>query len=235
MQRFCIENLTFSDEIEITSKEHINQICKVLRARVWDEFLFFNGTNFIDYKYSLTQISKKSLKFSKLEEIKKEEDKSFVNLFVWMPNKLEKLEFIIQKGVEVWVSEFTFFRSERSQKLPLSDNKIVRLERILEEALEQSYRNFKPKLNFADALEFPKDAYFFHTRSGNSKWIFDYDFKEDKTNIFVGPEGWFSESEISNFENLGYKKIHLWNWILRCETCSISASFFIKQAKNKDH
>jgi RsmE family RNA methyltransferase len=54
-----------------------------------------------------------------------------------MPNKLEKLEYIIEKGVEVGVRKFVFFRSDRSQKLILSDAKKSRLIAIAREALEQ--------------------------------------------------------------------------------------------------
>lgn len=47
---------------------------------------------------------------------------------------------------------FYFFRSERSQKLNLSENKIERLERIITEATEQSGRSVIPKLIIEESL-----------------------------------------------------------------------------------
>lgn len=55
-----------------------------------------------------------------------------------LPNKLEKLEFILQKGVETGIDEFIFFPADRSQKLALLDKKVDRLEQIVVEAVEQS-------------------------------------------------------------------------------------------------
>jgi RsmE family RNA methyltransferase len=50
------------------------------------------------------------------------------------------------------VTGFYFFRSERSQKLNLSDNKIERLQRIITEATEQSGRSMIPKLVIEESL-----------------------------------------------------------------------------------
>lgn len=55
-----------------------------------------------------------------------------------LPNKLEKLEFILQKGVETGIDEFIFFPADRSQKLALLDKKVDRLKQIVVEAVEQS-------------------------------------------------------------------------------------------------
>jgi RsmE family RNA methyltransferase len=54
-----------------------------------------------------------------------------------LPNKYEKIEYIIQKGVEVGIARFVFFRSDRSQKLAISPTKIDRYITIAREALEQ--------------------------------------------------------------------------------------------------
>lgn len=54
-----------------------------------------------------------------------------------MPNKYEKIEYILQKGVEIGITRFVFFRSDRSQKLLITPAKIERFESIAREALEQ--------------------------------------------------------------------------------------------------
>jgi RsmE family RNA methyltransferase len=45
-----------------------------------------------------------------------------------------------------------FFRSKRSQKLNLSENKIERLKKIIIEASEQSNRNIVPELIIFDDI-----------------------------------------------------------------------------------
>lgn len=233
MQRICIENLTFSNTIEIKDKDIINQIVKVLRSKEGDEIIFFSWNDNLDYKYQIISIEKKEVKFKRSLEITKPLEKDIINLFVWIPNKLEKIELILQKWVEIGVSKFTFFKAERSQKLNLSDNKMLRLKKIIVEAIEQSGRNIVPELHFADSLNYPDSWYFFHTENSSSKGVFECWFDEDKTNLFVGPEGWFTSEEIKKFTDKWYSRVHLWNNILRCETCAIVVPFFVKQSKEK--
>lgn len=76
-----------------------------------------------------------------------------MSLFQALPNKLEKLEYIVQKGTEVGITNFYFFRSERSQKLLLSEAKKERLEKICIEAIEQSGRNIIPFIQHTDQLK----------------------------------------------------------------------------------
>jgi RsmE family RNA methyltransferase len=53
-----------------------------------------------------------------------------------------------------------------------------------------------------------------------------------KINVFVWPEWWFSTKEISQFEENNFKKVFLWNRILRTETTSSVTWFYIIQTKN---
>lgn len=63
--------------------------------------------------------------------------KTRITLYQAIPNRYEKLEYAIQKGVEVGISEFVFFPSDRSQKLAITPAKIERFTAIAREAVEQ--------------------------------------------------------------------------------------------------
>jgi RsmE family RNA methyltransferase len=60
---------------------------------------------------------------------------------------------MLQKGTEIGFTKFCFFRTERSQKLNLSTNKIQRLEKIIIEAAEQSGRAKIPELIFEEDFD----------------------------------------------------------------------------------
>ena len=116
-----------------------------------------------------------------------------LTLYNALPNKLEKIEYIIQKGTEICFTSFVFFRSQRSQKLVLWDNKIQRLEKIIIEAVEQSGRAKIPKLNIQEDFDFnslPEGKnIFFHTKNQNSSDLNSISKKSwDKINLFIGPE-----------------------------------------------
>jgi len=70
------------------------------------------------------------------------------------------------------VTGFYFFRSERSQKLFLSENKIERLNKIIQEAVEQSGRTRIPELIIEDDISLKdfedNENIFFHTESSSS-------------------------------------------------------------------
>lgn len=233
MQRFYFENI--KDYFFIEDKNFINQVLKVLRSQLWDKFIFFDGKKHTDFVFEISEIQKNKIFFKKLEEIDKNSEIDFeINLFSSIPNKLEKIEFIAQKWTEVWVSNFYFFKSQRSQKIFLNENKVDRIKKIIQEAAEQSNRNKIPNFQIIEKIDFEKlkkeKNIFLHTKDENSLKLKEIKAKSwEKINIFIGPEWWFSDEEIEIFQKNNFQKIFLWNRILRTETVGFTVAFFIIQ------
>jgi len=141
MQRIFIEDqVLWEEKLVLSNADIVFQLSKVLRSKAWDEVVFFDWKESVDYKYEITNIWKKEIEFKYIEKIENISENEYdINLYQALPNKLSKLEYILQKWVETWLSNFIFFRSDRSQKLVLSENKIERLKKILTEAVEQSW------------------------------------------------------------------------------------------------
>lgn len=233
MQRFYFENI--KDYFFIEDKNFINQVLKVLRSQLWDKFIFFDGKKYTDFVFEISEIQKNKIFFKKLEEIDKNSEIDFeINIFSSIPNKLEKIEFIAQKWTEVWVSNFYFFKSQRSQKIFLNENKVDRIKKIIQEAAEQSNRNKIPNFQIIEKIDFEKlkkeKNIFLHTKDENSLKLKEIKAKSwEKINIFIGPEWWFSDEEIEIFQKNNFQKIFLWNRILRTETVGFTVAFFIIQ------
>jgi 16S rRNA U1498 N3-methylase RsmE len=65
-----------------------------------------------------------------------------------------------------------------------------------------------------------------------SKLLKDIDFTWEKIiNLFVWPEGWFSDDEVWRFWKNNFERLFLWDRILRTELAWISSSFCIIQNK----
>lgn len=234
MQRFFLESNSLGNiEVILQDEEIIYQLIKVLRAKTWDEVIFFDSKNFIDFKYKITSIDKKNIIFSFIEKIIKIQENYKLVLFQSIPNKIDKIEEIIQKGTEVWYSEFNFFRAERSQDLRLSPNKIQRFEKIIKEAVEQSNRNIIPTLNFLEKLDITSISWeklFFHTDKKNAKKLSDNSLNfSQNINIFVWPEWGFSDRENDLFLKYNSIKINLWENILRTENTPVVVWFYLLQ------
>jgi 16S rRNA (uracil1498-N3)-methyltransferase len=82
--------------------------------------------------------------------VKKSDPTMIISLYQAFPNKLDKIEYIIEKGIEIGIQKFIFFRSEFSQKLLLTETKKERLISIAREALEQCGGNRFPEIQFLD-------------------------------------------------------------------------------------
>ncbi len=236
MQRFYFSKFGEKKIIIFKKNDEIfHQITKVLRWKIWDELIFFDWKNYFDYLFFIDEITKNEIILKFKEKIIKNNlsSKNFeLNLYQAIPNKQEKIEFILQKWSEIWYSNFYFYKSERSQKFNLTLNKIQRFKKIIIEAIEQSWRNIVPQIYFLDKLDLKNirwNNYFFHTDSNSSKLLKNLDTKNWKINLFIWPEWWFSEKEKIEFEDNNFSKIYLWDYILRTETVWIVVGFFINQ------
>ncbi len=231
MQRFYIENFVFKKTFILDDKELLHQILTVLRSRIGDYFCFFDWKTFIDRIYKLSWINKNALELKFVEEVKKNKENMHLVLFQATPNKIEKIEYIIQKWTEIWITSFVFFRADRSQRLVLTSQKIDRLKKIIIESSEQSGRNLIPEFYNLDNLDFSvldsKETLFFHTNSSKSIFLKDLKLKWDNINIIIWPEWWWSDQEIINFHNLWFKRVNLWSNIMRCETVSSVVWFYL--------
>ena len=238
MQRFFFPDLkTTNYTMNLTDVDIFHQLVKVIRIQVWEKIIFFDWNDSYDYIFEIRQINKKDLVLEQIWRENKNSETNFeLNLFQSIPNKMEKIEYILQKWVEIWIKNFVFYRSNRSQKLIISETKQERLNKIIIEAVEQSGRNYIPELVILDKFDIlllkDDENIFFHTQWEKSlllkELVLDY---SKNINLFVWPEWWFSDDEIINFNKINWKKVFLWNRILRTETTGIVWGFYIIQSK----
>lgn len=201
MQRFLFPHVP-GPTVTTDDEGLIHQLTRVLRSKPGDRVVLFSEAG--GGEYEISAIEKKRLSFARIREIEASGDpKTKITLFQALPNKYEKLEYAIQKGVEVGISDFVFFPSERSQKLAITENKIERFESIAREAVEQCYGFRMPTLTFEKT--FPKapegvPSMFLHTDSESTKTLsgFVASLQEGCRHVamFVGPEGGFSPAEV---------------------------------------
>jgi 16S rRNA (uracil1498-N3)-methyltransferase len=228
MQRFYV---TFPLQVDmtITDIDMVHQLKRVLRVAIWEQIVLFMGDG-SEMEYEITTIDKKSIWLRWVaSRVPNTEPHKRVTLYQALPNKYEKIEYILQKWVEVGIARFVFFRSDRSQKLLLSPTKIDRFITIAREALEQCGGVVMPEVLFVD--RFPDIA------SGNAAmthivldtiWesirIAQYDNLQQIA-LWVGPEGGWSDDERDKMSDNGFIFARFWERILRTETAGIVIVF----------
>ncbi|GHV09850.1 ribosomal RNA small subunit methyltransferase E [Clostridia bacterium] len=143
--------------------------------------------------------------------------------------KSERLDYAVQKSVELGVRQIFLFSSERCVALH-SDKRLERLRRIGYEAAKQSGRAVLPQVcylgNIAAALMAERDpaarklfCYELETRSIRTSLV----NLPAKVDIMCGPEGGFTAKEAIFATKTGWTSVSLGKRILRAETAPITA------------
>jgi 16S rRNA (uracil1498-N3)-methyltransferase len=238
LYRFFLKNSNYSLPATIgegftlhknEEEELFHQLQSVLRVGAGDQLLFqtpqYQNTSNQEYLFKIINFSKKTLELI-LIEIRTNHNflKNQLSLALCLPNKPAKLEFILQKAVELGVYQINLINSDFSN-YP-HQLKLDRLEKILLEASEQSERSYIPRLTLFDSLSAllnspPKNLLVALERSSQSQNFLEYQIQSEQT-LLIGPEGGFSEPEkellLSNSQSF-----LLGNHILRMETAALAA------------
>lgn len=231
MQRFFV-NTPLSIDMDLTDLDVIHQVTRVLRAKIGESIILFDGDG-SETVYEIVGISKKSLSLrGKNRRFPQSEPEKYITLYQSLPNKIEKIEYILQKWVEVGISRFIFFRSDFSQKLIISENKKIRFMAIVREAVEQCGGMTLPEIHFLDTIDF------FRKREEKNLTLDTLGEQvsvshlpiADKYNIWIGPEGGWSNEEREKMNENGFLFVRFWERVLRTETAGVVSSFALLHA-----
>lgn len=236
MPRFYVEPSQISDnEIRISGSD-VNHIRNVLRMKQGDKIIICNGHG-KDYYCIMNRVSEHEI-LAGIESVQETgtELSTRITLYQGLP-KQEKMEWIIQKAVELGVAEIVPVMTRRVI-VKLDDKKkegkkLERWQAIAENASKQSGRGMIPKvrpvMSFQEAVREAGKLELNLIPYENAKGM-DYTreimhgLKEYKTiGLFIGPEGGFEESEIEHAMVNKILPITLGRRILRTETAGLAA------------
>lgn len=141
--------------------------------------------------------------------------------------RANKLDFIVEKGTELGMTELWLFPGVRSDKEQLSAHQKNRLEQLMIGAIKQCGRYDLPRIECKPPLAawstLPHPAYFGDLVPCAPSLLSQTVDPSQKTLFFVGPESGFSPEEIDRLRHLGAQGVSLHPWTLRTETASLAA------------
>ena len=154
-----------------------------------------------------------------------------VTLYQAIP-KLDKLELIIQKSVELGVHEIVPVLTNRCISRPdkqTMDKKLERYSKICLEAAKQSGRGIIPVVSKMitlkeafDRMECDDLAIICYEGEGGNLSEMELE-KKRSISILIGGEGGFDKEEVALAQAQNVQVISLGNRILRCETAPLAA------------
>lgn len=211
------------ETLTIQDTELVHQINRVLKLRVGEQVLFGDGTG-AEVLTTLTTVSKTLVEAQVLKhQTNTNEPQKSVTLYLAILKK-DNFELAIQKAVEIGVTHIVPLLTERTVKIGINTERITA---IIKEAAEQSGRGKIPALHearsFEDALaEAGKETSVFFDLGGEPLTAA---ISSRATNLFVGPEGGFSEDEAEQARKTGLTPTSLGQLTLRGETAAIVGSY----------
>ena len=236
MYRFFVkqEQIDMKEKkIHITGSD-VNHIKNVLRMRQGETILISAGDN-LEYTCLVSEMEAEEViaDISYVQEVGMELP-SKIYLFQGLP-KSDKMELIIQKAVELGVAEIVPMATKRAVvKLDAKKaaKKVQRWNEIAKSAAKQSKRGLipevKPVMSFKEAVEYGKSMdmllipYEDAKGIAHSREVVETVKDKKSLGIYIGPEGGFSEEEVSLAMKAGAEPVTLGHRILRTETAGMT-------------
>lgn len=225
--RFFGENSGETALITGTDAVHIS---RVLRMKSGDLAIVCDG-NGTDCLCRIVSAEEKGVVLEVLDRRSSEGEPTVtVRLFQCLP-KSDKMDFIVQKAVELGAAEVIPVISKRCVSRPdakTAAKKAERWQRIAEEAAKQCGRGRIPEVR--DMLTFGEAV----KAHGDGVGILFYECGGEHLNslvapetrlidVYIGSEGGFEENEAELAKNAGIIPATLGTRILRCETAPVAA------------
>ncbi|TGE24170.1 16S rRNA (uracil(1498)-N(3))-methyltransferase [Hymenobacter aquaticus] len=198
---------------------------RVLRLGVGDAVVLVNGRGGIFQ----AEVADANPKRCQLRVISQEEVKRrayFVHVAVAPTKNLDRMEWLVEKAVEIGVDRITFLRGSRSERREL---KLERLEKIAVSALKQSGQAWLPQLDeltdfasFVPTVE-PTTTFIAHLEEGERTALSHVAAQGAGCCVLIGPEGDFTPQEIELARQRGIRPVTLGASRLRTETAALAA------------
>ncbi|MGJ8738865.1 16S rRNA (uracil(1498)-N(3))-methyltransferase [Zobellia laminariae] len=234
MQLFYNPDLDKSISQFTFSQEESRHIVKVLRKKEGDILHITNGKGYI-FESEILLPDQKRCKAQIVSTKKKHAKAHWLHIVVAPTKNNDRFEWFLEKATEIGVNEITPIFCDRSERKVI---KKERLEKVIQSAMKQSLRTYLPRLN--DAISF-KD---FMEQEQNGLLFIAHCEEEEKVDlkrrvapdkditILIGPEGDFSQNEISNAYEKGFLPVSLGEYRLRTETAAIVACTTVNMINN---
>lgn len=221
-------NLFYADPANISGNQVLikgqesKHVTKVLRNKVGDRLHVTDGAGNL-FVGEIRSISKSGVNLTadRIQTYQKHERR--VTLALGMIKKRDRLEFAVEKAVELGISSILLFRGDHSESFNIRND---RIDATIQSAMKQSLRVFMPDFHCTESLEegvemLPPNAKFIVADQDSKHSISDTEKNHGDTVLVVGPEGGLSDREKNILKGLNSQTIRLGDYRLRAETAAI--------------
>ncbi len=229
-RRFFSDSAILSLQVELDGPE-AHHLIHVLRARPQDQVVLFDGSG-REFDAEIVDVGRKQVKFRILQRREVDRELPFtLRLAVALPRG-DRQEWLVQKAVEMGVTELLPWQTERSVARPQTRS-LERLRRTVIEASKQCGRN-----RLMEILEPVEFGAYVERESGEQISLLAHPVRDavplrsmlhrpwagtgSEIRVGIGPEGGFSDAEAAHAAAAGWQLVQLGPRILRTETAALA-------------
>ena len=229
MPRFYVDFALSPDSV-VELPDNVVRHLNVLRVKNTEEIVLFNGDGKV-YPALPEVLEKRRASVRILREEATDNESPLNITLVQAVSAAERMDFTLQKSVELGVAEIRPVISERCV-VRLSgeraEKRVARWQEIVVSACEQSGRNIVPKVlpltTYVQALQqLPQETTKLLMSLNRAQKLSDVRPQSGKVVFMVGPEGGWTEKEEQQAFDAGFQSVTLGKRVLRTETASLAA------------
>lgn len=227
---------TFAEEITITGGD-AHHLARVMRAQIGDEVTIADADGRVA-RMTVSAVVPDAVQLSLAELLVQEKENSHEVILVQALLKGEKMDFVVQKAVELGAAALYPVTTEHvvvRYDAKKAAAKAARWQKIADEAAKQCGRRaLMPVTEITELSSLLQNAEFFHT--SDTAVIFCYEGEAEQSMrtalraltarrivLIVGAEGGFSPAEAEAIRASGATSVSLGRLILRAETAALAA------------
>ena len=200
-------------------EEEANHIVKVLRKRPGDLIQVTDGVgNTMDVR--LSKVDKRQVTGEVIANYITPDEPDRI-LAIGVIRQRDRLEFAVEKAVELGVTRIIFVHSDHAGKI---DIKARRIDKSIISAIKQSRRSWLPaweeRESFYDVLAEYKEGRKVIMAHPDEEGTHEWKPDDSPMLLLIGPEGGFSEKEVKHALIYGAKVVSLGQKRLRTETAA---------------
>lgn len=217
------------------NQEESRHCVKSLRKKSGDLINITDGNGHF-FKGELKEVSHKKCSFDILSKKAVKKLNYSIHIAISPTKSIDRIEWFVEKAVEIGIDKITFINSSHSER------KTINIERVRKKAIsamKQSVRAFLPEINEITKLNvFLKNRteaqkFIAHLESKTTRHLIDQVKPSPNYVILIGPEGGFSNAEISLIKNENFEVAKIGDYRLRTETAGVVACTILNNINNQ--
>jgi|LakMenE01Jun11ns_1017448.scaffolds.fasta_scaffold9940864_1 16S rRNA (uracil1498-N3)-methyltransferase len=226
MQYFYAPEAESNSSLLLPEEESFH-LCKVLRMNIGEEITLLNGKGKAFKAHVEHAHPKKSLVITQQMLHNEAAPSNTLHLFVCPTKTGERMEWLLEKGVEAGLNAITFVQSARTEKSRIN---LDRLHKIALAALKQCGRLWLPEINplspLHEVAKYPANSKGFGYCGEEQKMLLPQWSKASGESAFlIGPEGDFTQAETEMLKENNWQAISLGETRYRTETAALMIIF----------